>query len=206
MLFSLCKLCDPPQRAQVIIHVILTGERQGKQNRVIIIILQTELWETMTCRGPKPVSYEWRLTIRCVVASCFLPNTQPCFSAWSYRWLLFFFYTFNSFVHFFFTLAEPCGMWVPWPGIKPVPPTLEAWTLNSWTTREVSCLLFWLFPRTLHTLEKSKPCPLVVNNGRAFTCFWISSGGWVEWWERDGQESLICHSECHPPPSSVVFD
>jgi len=32
------------------------------------------------------------------------------------------------------------------------------------------------------------------------------AGEWVEWWERDGQESLICHSECHPPPSSVVFD
>ena len=88
---------------------------------------------------------------------------------------------------FFFALAEPSGMWVAWPGIKPVPPPLEAWTLNYWATREVSCLLFWLFPRTLHTLEKSKPCPLVVNNGRAFTCFWISSGrvggmvgeGWV---------------------------
>jgi len=38
VVFSLCKLCDPPQCAQVIIHVILTGERQGKRNRVITII------------------------------------------------------------------------------------------------------------------------------------------------------------------------
>ena len=114
MVFSLCKLCDPPRCAQVIIHVILTGERQGKRNRVIIIISQTEIWETMTCSGPKPVSYEWRRTIRCVVASCFLPNTQPCFSAQSYRWLLFFVYSFNSFVPYFFFLLwlshVACGL------------------------------------------------------------------------------------------------
>ena len=30
-----------------------------------------------------------------------------------------------------------CGIWVPWPGIKPAPPTVEAWHLNHWTTREV---------------------------------------------------------------------
>ena len=32
-----------------------------------------------------------------------------------------------------------CGIWdiVPWPGIKPRPPTLEAWSLSHWTTREV---------------------------------------------------------------------
>ena len=31
------------------------------------------------------------------------------------------------------------GMWylVPWPGIKPGPPTLRVWSLNHWTTREV---------------------------------------------------------------------
>ena len=29
-----------------------------------------------------------------------------------------------------------CGMWdpVPWPGIEPRPPTLEAWSLSHWTT------------------------------------------------------------------------
>ena len=26
-----------------------------------------------------------------------------------------------------------CGFLVPWPGIKPVPPALEAWSLNHWT-------------------------------------------------------------------------
>ena len=30
-----------------------------------------------------------------------------------------------------------CGILVPWPGIKPVPPAMEAQSLNHWTTREV---------------------------------------------------------------------
>ena len=33
-----------------------------------------------------------------------------------------------------------CSMWylVPWPGVVPRPPAMEAWSLNHWTTREVS--------------------------------------------------------------------
>ena len=30
-----------------------------------------------------------------------------------------------------------CGILVPQPGIEPVPPALEAQSLNHWTTREV---------------------------------------------------------------------
>ena len=30
----------------------------------------------------------------------------------------------------------PGGISVPWPGTKPVPPALEAWSLNHWTARE----------------------------------------------------------------------
>ena len=29
------------------------------------------------------------------------------------------------------------GILVPQPGIEPAPPTMEAWSLNHWTTREV---------------------------------------------------------------------
>ena len=37
-----------------------------------------------------------------------------------------------------------CGMWdlVPWPGIKSVPPALEAQSLSHWTTREGPILAF----------------------------------------------------------------
>ena len=30
-----------------------------------------------------------------------------------------------------------CGILVPQPGIKPMPPAVEVWSLNHWTTREV---------------------------------------------------------------------
>ena len=32
---------------------------------------------------------------------------------------------------------RPCGILVPWPGIKPMSPALGAWSLNHWTTRDV---------------------------------------------------------------------
>ena len=40
-----------------------------------------------------------------------------------------------------------CGMWdlVPWPGIKPRPPALGAWSLSHWTTREVPLFVFFFF-------------------------------------------------------------
>ena len=30
-----------------------------------------------------------------------------------------------------------CGILVPWPGIEPTPPALEAWNLNHWTNRDI---------------------------------------------------------------------
>ena len=40
------------------------------------------------------------------------------------------------------------GVFVPWPGVDPVPPALTALSLNHWTTREVPALLliFLSFP------------------------------------------------------------
>ena len=34
-------------------------------------------------------------------------------------------------------LQGTSGILVPWPGIRPVPPALETWSLNHWITREV---------------------------------------------------------------------
>ena len=49
---------------------------------------------------------------------------------------------------FFFGLhLMPCGFLAPRPGIKPVPPALETWSLNHWTIREVPsvCLSYcWI--------------------------------------------------------------
>ena len=53
---------------------------------------------------------------------------------------------------FFWLPHEACGILVSWPGIKPVPPALEAQSLNHWTIRDISifsfftCLsYFWLY-------------------------------------------------------------
>ena len=64
--------------------------------------------------------------------------------------LLFFknnlFYFFLIFL--FIYLAVPglsYGMWdlVPWPGIKPRPYALGAWSLSHWTSKEVPVILYW---------------------------------------------------------------
>ena len=39
--------------------------------------------------------------------------------------------------------CSACGILVPRPGIEPVPPAVEARSLNHWTTREVP--VWWLF-------------------------------------------------------------
>ena len=58
--------------------------------------------------------------------------------------------------------AHNCSIWdlVPWPGMELEPPALRAWNLGHWTTREVSCLLYF---ELLH-LEFSLPCPLANSN------------------------------------------
>ena len=43
-----------------------------------------------------------------------------------------------------FWLCHPaCGILVPWPGIEPMHPAMEVWSLNHWTAREVPLLLQW---------------------------------------------------------------
>ena len=58
-------------------------------------------------------------------------------------------YSFNLFIWLPWVFS--CSMWtlswsiwdlVPWPGIEIGPPTLGAWSLSYWITREVSCLRF----------------------------------------------------------------
>ena len=41
------------------------------------------------------------------------------------------------FLLFIWLRCAACGTLVPQPGVKPVPPAVEAWSLNHWTTREV---------------------------------------------------------------------
>ena len=52
-----------------------------------------------------------------------------------------------------------CGILIPRPGIKPVPPALEARSLNLWTAREVqvgSVLSWEYFESSMRPLHQSK--------------------------------------------------
>ena len=55
------------------------------------------------------------------------------------------------------------GMWdlVPWPGIKPGPPALQAWSLSHWTTREVPKM----YSFTVVEARSLKSVPLGWNQG-----------------------------------------
>ena len=47
-----------------------------------------------------------------------------------------------------------CRILVPQPGIKPVPPAVEAWSLNHWTAREVpGSQPFFISASTYHHLK-----------------------------------------------------
>ena len=37
---------------------------------------------------------------------------------------------------FFLAMPQACGILLPWPGIEPVAPAVEAWSLNHWTARQ----------------------------------------------------------------------
>ena len=80
---------------------------------------------------------------------------------------------------FFFSFGwVACRIFIPWPGIDPAPPVVEAWSLNHWTS-EVSgaCLMvdwrvetgFWKFVALITPSNweyKSAVC--------LFECFWTT--------------------------------
>ena len=65
------------------------------------------------------------------------------------------------------------SMWdlVPWLGIKPRPPALEAWSLSHWTTREVPYFLMY-FHIDVH-LDFSLIKDAIVANPYTYTCWSI---------------------------------
>ena len=84
-------------------------------------------------RGPSPAQFQ-DFTGRAPFSSC--PSTWKYWhSAWRVPKLT----ILSSFSTSFFFLAHTvaCGILIPWWGIKPTPPALEALSLNHWTTREV---------------------------------------------------------------------
>ena len=49
-------------------------------------------------------------------------------------------FTFNIYIYIYIYIYIGCTAWLvelPGPGIEPLPPAVEAWHLNHWTTGEV---------------------------------------------------------------------
>ena len=65
--------------------------------------------------------------------------SKDCFLLWSY--------TKHSMAFFFFFCLRPaaCRILVPQPGIKPMPPAMEAQSLNHWTTRDVPNMAYFKY-------------------------------------------------------------
>ena len=48
---------------------------------------------------------------------------------------------------FFLPYHEACWILVPQPGVEPVPPAVEAWSLSHWTASRVPCGWCFLYPK-----------------------------------------------------------
>ena len=59
-----------------------------------------------------------------------------------------------------------CGILVPRPDIEPMSPALEAWTLNHWTTREVTMVYFRVHSSVVHPVGFDECC---VTQNDSFT-------------------------------------
>ena len=90
---------------------------------------------------------------------------------------------------FFFPFFGPCsvahGIFVPHPGMEPRPSTVEAWSLNHWTTREAPGFLFLWFTN-MSSVSKNRSWHLM-----GWTSCWTSElmkdefqisglGSWVD--------------------------
>ena len=74
---------------------------------------------------------------------------------------------FIYFIFFFWPHHAACGILVPWPGIKPMPPAVEVRSLNHWTTWEVPLMIQFyisgfLFLFFLHSVGPQRSTRLVL--------------------------------------------
>ena len=64
---------------------------------------------------------------------------------------------------YIFFLATPWGILLPWPGIEPAPPSVEAWSLDHWSTRG------------------SPLCDLFLNSSAQLRVWHTEETWWVRW-------------------------
>ena len=92
--------------------------------------------------------------------------------------------------HSFLFLAVPCGILVPQPGIEPIPPAVNMWSLNHRTTREVppASLLKFFFIEKNNLFSNSNQLSLNIHS---FSREW----GLLKSEERTFQSVLILSAE-----------
>ena len=101
-----------------------------------------------------------------------------------------FFFSFNIYLA---ALGLSCGMWdlVPWPGIRPRPPSLGVWSFSQWTTREAQQCLFL-----------KNCCYFIMLLYVQFTCSAMSNSATP--WTAACQASLSVNNSWSPPePMSI---
>ena len=78
---------------------------------------------------------------------------------------------FRFFFVIFWLLSVACGILVPWTGIKPAPPALEAQSLNHWTARGVPrCSVKWRRQSSKEYLVWYSSCRRDLRR-----CLWVCS-------------------------------
>ena len=87
-------------------------------------------------------------------------NTHLIMTTWvPFSFSLFkfyFFYQFFSWIIFIFWLCRAaCGILIPWPGIEPMPPTMDTQDLNHWTAGKVTlfCQFYWDIINIQHSVS-----------------------------------------------------
>ena len=85
----------------------------------------------------------------------------------------------------FWPRQAACGILVHWPGIKPAPPAVEAWSPNHWTAREFPLSFFLSIYRSIYL-----PIKMLIAHPRWNVYFrFLKNFCWgLPWW-RSGWES-----------------
>ena len=87
----------------------------------------------------------------------------------------------DSVIHIYTFFLRPhcvaCVILVPWPGIEPMPPAVEAWSLNHWTAREV---LTFFFVKYIFFFTMVYHCLLRTTISWPISCKWTL--GWFPLW------------------------
>ena len=147
---ALCQCAHPPHtQPSGFLLGLANGRSQNKGRRRVSSgylysrfgFSRQEYWSGLPCPPPGDLPNPGiRTQVSCIAGGfftiwatreAFLPLNLPAINCLSLSFLRL------KIFSFFSSHYVACGILVPWPGIKPVPPAVEAQSPNHWITREV---------------------------------------------------------------------